>query len=479
MTQPTVHARAYSFGVAQLLLGRLGTMGLQFAVLVVVARALGPSKFGALQLAMAAFVYVGWVSDLGLSILGARQVTLDVAPGELMAARLLLAVPALAGLAVVAIVVDAHGTALAIVAILGLGTIANAIHLRWLLQSASRFGRIAVADIVAAGLQMALAVLLVHGPNDLVVAAGVVAMQPVASSLIALAWSRSFAGLRLRAGRTTIQLVRTALPLGVAGLATAIYYGADSLMLGAFRSVTEVGNYGAAYRIVLACLVLPQVGHAVALPLLSRLVQEQGDDLAGFLKVVSKALILVALPIAAGGSLLAEPLIVAIFGGDFRSATLPFSLLIWSVLTVSANAPFGALMLARHDDRRYMKLTVAGAVVNLGLNAAMIPLFGMAGAALTTLASEIVVVGLILRATSDVSWRILAASLRAVLPATLAMAIAVLPIRTSLLSAIVGVVVFVIVAILTRAVSLEDLQQLRKVGRPAMSSGFVRPGGGS
>lgn len=479
MTQPTVKARSYSLGVVQLLLGRLGTMGLQFVVLVVVARQLGPSSFGALQLAMAAFVYVGWASDLGLSILGARQVTLDVAPGELVAARLILAIPALSGLAVAAVVIDAHGTAIAIVAILGLGTIANALHLRWLLQSASRFGRIAVADIGAAALQAALAGLFVHGPNDLLVAAAVIAMHPIVSSFLALAASRSFPGLGLRVGRGTIRLVRSALPLGVATLATAIYYSADSLMLGAFRPVEEVGNYGAAYRIVLACLVLPQVGHAVALPLLSRLVQRHGDDLADFLGVVSKALVLIALPIAVGGSLVAEPLTETIFGGDFRPAALPFSILIWSVLTVSANAPFGALMLARHDDRRYMRLTVAGALANVGLNAAMIPLFGMVGAALTTMASEILVVGLILRATSDVSWRILVSNLRAVLPATMAMAIVVLPVRTSLLSAIVGIAVFSIVAVLTGAISLDEVKRLRRVAWPAPSSDPVTPRGGS
>ena len=60
---------------------------------------------------------------------------------------------------------------------------------------------------------------------------------------------------------------------------------------------------------------------------------------------------------------------------------------------MSSNVPFAVLMLARHQDRMYMAVTVLGAVANVVLNLVAIPLFGMMGAAVITLVSEVIVLG--------------------------------------------------------------------------------------
>jgi O-antigen/teichoic acid export membrane protein len=172
---------------------------------------------------------------------------------------------------------------------------------------------------------------------------------------------------------------------------------------------------------------------------------------------LSKQLILWALPLAAGGSLVAEPIIRTVYGPDFAQSAVPFRILVWSLVTVYGNAAFAFLLLARDGDRRYLFATTAGASLNVGLNLVVIPIAGMFGAALTTIASEITVFGLIVWWTRDVSRTAVSAALRMAIVPTVAMSLLVWPVRESIVAVPVGVVVYGLVAVLTRAVPVKRL----------------------
>jgi O-antigen/teichoic acid export membrane protein len=96
-----------------------------------------------------------------------------------------------------------------------------------------------------------------------------------------------------------------------------------------------------------------------------------------------------SLPIALGGALLAAPLMSQVFGDDYFAAGMPLSILIWSVpFSLFRNVAIAGLV-ARERQDQMLKTTIWSTVLNLALNITLIPRWGMAGAALATLLTEI------------------------------------------------------------------------------------------
>lgn len=447
---------------------RVATMTAQFFSLALIARALGPSDFGVLQIAVVAFAYLTYLGDLGISVLGARDNRRLAAGGWVgiyIGAKLVLAIVAVAVAAVGSAMLDLRRDHALIVAILAVGLIASSLNFRWLLQARERFGQIAVVETASAGVQLGCAIALVAAGGGLVWAAAAIASAPVVSALGTSAIVRGSLE-RPHVGIATMELIRRALPAGVAVFATSVYFYVDSILLGLFRSPTEVGYYGAAYRIVLASLTLPAVANAVALPVLSRLLSGAPAPLDAALSSTTAVLLYVCIPLAAGVAIAASPVVELVFGPDFAPAAVPLAVLIWTCVTVSANTAFAALMLARRQDRRYMLITVSGGVANLALNLIAIPLWGMVGAAVTSILTELLVLALVVASTADRAPRILLVACRSAILPTIAMSVIIWPFRESEAAIPVGLASWVLAGAVFGPLRPRQIRSIVGAARP-------------
>ncbi len=456
-----------SRNVLYLGVGRFSALLLSFLSLTVLARRLGPNSLGSLQFALAAFVYIGFAVDLGLPLLGARDYASHARNprlvGQILGTRLMLAalvIPAL-GIAAAALPISTTGRML----IIGLAVwvAAASLNLGWVLQGAERFLALGVVETGAGVAQLMAAIWLVHSPTDLVLGAVVIGVSLWGAVIGSWMAVRPVGAMRPSFSRAAAALIRRATPLGVAALAIGIYYSIDALLLGLMRTDAEVAYYAIAYRIVTPFLVIAVIVGTVALPAISRLLVEDANGVARVLKLMTWGLLTFGLPAAAGTAILATPLVTFLFGAQYRPAGLPLAMLIWSVVIVYANAPFGYLMIARGQHRQYMLASLGGAIVNVALNLLLIPSSGVLGAATATIATELVVVSLIGYWTRDVSLRLMRSAVILAAPATLIMGIALWPFRNSLIAIPLGAAVY--------AGGLLASAALRRDGRDAIRSG--------
>lgn len=452
MTRPILlvgAARAISLVMGLVLLGVLG-------------RRLGPGGFGTLQFALAVMAYPSLLVDLGLTTLGLREIAKgspspDVIR-DVLGARLVLAAAVLAlfGAAILFLPLEVDSKLTFV--ILTLGVPGSALNSRWVLQGERRFGRAAAVDVVTTGTQLLAAIALVRGSGDVLLAAAALTLATWVTATLSIFMAGGKNRFRPRVGRVVTSLILRSLPLGAAAIAITVYYSVDTVLLGVFRGAEEVAYYAAAYRVILPILALAGAVGTVAIPHLSYLQAADAPAADQAAVNLSRRLIVWALPIATGGALAAEPIIRTLYGGEFSSAVAPFRILLWSVVTVYANAAFAFLMLARQGDRRYLLATATGAAINVGLNLVVIPLAGMFGAAMTTMVSEIAVLLLILWWTRDVSRTAVLAAVRVATVPTLAMALIVWPVHESLTALPVGAVAYGLVATLTGAIPLGHLR---------------------
>jgi O-antigen/teichoic acid export membrane protein len=189
------------------------------------------------------------------------------------------------------------------------------------------------------------------------------------------------------------ELVRRAIPLGIAGVIGLALFRIDTVMLQAIRGPAEVGLYGVAYRFLDSFLF---VTYAIAGVTLPRMVREAATGRGVRTLEISVSLQLAFyLPIAVGAFFTARWVVATMFGPDYTSAAVA---VVWltaaGVFYATAHTIRAALIAL---DRRREVAFIAGAAlaVNVGVNLYTIPAHGFVGAAVATLIAEILECGLL------------------------------------------------------------------------------------
>jgi O-antigen/teichoic acid export membrane protein len=179
--------------------------------------------------------------------------------------------------------------------------------------------------------------------------------------------------------------------IGFASTMSMIYDQIDTVMLRYMRSEKELGLYVASYSMMTISMSFALILGQVFFPLLSQTTGQDRESEQRYLGWLWQASIGLALPIAVGGFILAEPLTSFVLGSQYTGTATLFR---WLMLTVVAGpmaSYFGSQLIPIARERKYLATVVAGAAVNVVLNFLLIPRYGAIAAAFTTAISQTVV----------------------------------------------------------------------------------------
>jgi O-antigen/teichoic acid export membrane protein len=190
--------------------------------------------------------------------------------------------------------------------------------------------------------------------------------------------------------RTWPQLIRGGLPFGFITLSLTISYTVDSVMLSRVAAPQVVGWYNAAYHLSQSMLfffdgVTTAMVPTLAKAYLTNVVLVQ----AWFFRSV-KVILLLGLPIAAGGSLVALPLITFLYGEQYLPAVLAFQIIVWDVPLLLFTSFSGNMTTIVGEERAAARIFFIAAISNIILNLLLIPQFSLYGAAVATLVTDLV-----------------------------------------------------------------------------------------
>ena len=195
-----------------------------------------------------------------------------------------------------------------------------------------------------------------------------------------LSFDRSTAGSLLRSSR----------PYWYSGVATLVYMKVDVVMLGFLSTTTQTGIYGLAQKLSEVIYVVPVALIGSAFPSLVRQFQSSGRGDRVSQQMLFDLALGGSIAAVIVGNLLIRPVVETLFGPSYEQAIDIFHLHSWSCIAIGANE-------ARHrwmgtlDLQRYAPLvTSLGLLLNIAMNAVLIPLLGAKGAAITTVVSYFV-----------------------------------------------------------------------------------------
>ncbi|MFY9579545.1 MAG: flippase [Gaiellaceae bacterium] len=388
-----------------------------FALYVFMARKLGASDFGIFTFS---FVFVSLVTmpaTFGQDSLLTREVAKDRTQADLYFSNMLglkvsLAVPALGiGLAVLSATSSEKTVAVSVV--LGLGAIAQLLMNTCfaIFQSFERLGPPAVVLISQRLLTAALGIgLLAAGVGVLGVSLVFLGTGVLALCLAVALMFRMIVRASLKIDVTTWRsLMRAAIPIGIASTASLVLFRIDTVMLAAFKPARDVGNYGAAYRLLETTLFLTWSVSAAVFPLFARLTSASEPRLGVVLERALKLVSAFTLPLAAGAALFAGQVVHLLYGDQYTRAENALSLLAPAIALYPLAYLAGELLVAQQRQAPVTITYLVVAAENILLNLVLIPRWSLDGAAVGTSISELLVaISLVyfsLRHVGHLNWR--------------------------------------------------------------------------
>ncbi len=189
------------------------------------------------------------------------------------------------------------------------------------------------------------------------------------------------------------ELMIKGLPFLMAALAIQLYYSADTVLIQIYLGKESVGFYTAVYKIVLLFIGFTAILQTVIYPRFSKFVKNNDHSrleilteiLTIFLSI--SGIYLTSIIIFTG-----KYLISLLYGASFAT---PMNIITLDVLSISLLLVFlhthiGVIMLSHNQEKFYSKATVLAAIVNILINVILLPTFGILGAAIATVTSEVV-----------------------------------------------------------------------------------------
>jgi O-antigen/teichoic acid export membrane protein len=459
------------FNTAVQLVGRAISIALTLVSFALVTRYLGVTGFGAYSLVLTFLMLAVTIADLGMTPIGLRELARRPEQthrlvGNLFGLRLAFAGLAALALLVLSLIVQyeprvQEGLRIATFAAVALVLVGVPAII---FQSRQRLELAMVVEVVTSSTTLAL--LIVVTAADLGFSA--VLLATVGGATLGATTGYVLAGrltqLRPQFHRSELRrLTKASLPVGVFMILGILHFKIDTVLLSILKPLADVGTYSVAHRFMEQMLFLPTFFIAAVFPIIASY-HATGDALLKLAIDKSFAfLVMIAVPVAAASFVLAPDIIRLIAGDEFSNAVTPMRILLLSSIFFFTNALFSSLLVI-YDLERQMAVLVAVVVVgNIALNLVLIPAFSYTGAAISTVITEASGgVALMVWATRSVGARVDLSPVPRILGATAVMVAAVWAALAFplLVTVVIGLLVYALVAYLLGVVSRSDLALL-------------------
>jgi len=183
-------------------------------------------------------------------------------------------------------------------------------------------------------------------------------------------------------------VVKAGLPFGISGLAFSLQGRFDSVLISMTLTDTIVGWYNVPQQLISMLMLLAQSVCTSMFPSLTRAYNQDPKSIQGIVHRSLKYLFMLSLPIAVGGTIVADKLIVMLYTEEFASSIPLMRILIWTLPPLFLSELMGALIMALQKEKPGARVNISNALLSVGLDLAMIPTMGVVGAALATVSAR-------------------------------------------------------------------------------------------
>ena len=169
----------------------------------------------------------------------------------------------------------------------------------------------------------------------------------------------------------------------------------DTIMIGYFLTSTEVGYYAIAISLSRFFFLVPRAMATVSFPAISEYWAK--DNHQAINKLVDKSTKYSACILIFAGMFViffAKDIITFLFTAEFLPALLPLTILIIGTVTIGIVGSVGVIFMSTGKINLTLKISAIGVICGTILNIALIPTYGIIGAATATTATHVLCIGI-------------------------------------------------------------------------------------
>lgn len=379
--------------------GKIVNMLLQFLVSLATARYLGPSNFGTINYVAAFVSFFSSIASLGLAVIVIKEIATDKYDNNKViwtSIWMRFATAILSTICIVALMFITNRNDPQIVQIAILESISiifssfDTINYYFQAKLLSKWSSIAG---VLAYIGMSLyRIYLLATEADIVWFALATSSDMIFLTLFLMIFYIRVEGFHPRfdwgIGK---RLIKQSYHYLIAGLITILYAQVDRVMLGNMLDKASVGYYSAALTISTLWSMIPS---ALIQSLSPVLYDAAKKDRSLYLRRLRQSYALLFWLNAAYSifvCIFAHWVILLLYGSDYLAGTNALRIVVW-YYGLSTMSTLNQVYLANDNKNRYInRFCLAGLITDVVLNAALIPVFGINGAAIATLITHIMI----------------------------------------------------------------------------------------
>lgn len=312
---------------------------------------------------------------------------------ELLIINLVMDVVSYVALAIALVCVPRLREDRALYVVVSFTIILTSIGMEWLYKALEQYTYITIRSIIFKFIALVAMFLLIHQQEDYVIYGAISIFAASASNIFNFINAHKYIDMKPVGNYDFKRHFKPVAVFFAMSCATTIYTHLDTVMLGFMTSDEDVGYYNAAVKIKSVLVSVVTSLGTVLLPRSSYYVESGQID--EFKRITRKALnfvFLVATPLMLYFILYAKQGIYFLSGSAYAGSIVPMQIIMPTLLFIGLTNILGIQMLVPLGRERVVLYSeIAGAVVDLVLNALLIPRFASSGAAIGTLAAEFVV----------------------------------------------------------------------------------------
>ena len=188
------------------------------------------------------------------------------------------------------------------------------------------------------------------------------------------------------------KIITRSWPIAICIVFNLVYLRGDLFVMSLVRTQTEVGLYGAAFRVIDVINTVPFMIMGVVLPLLTQAWSSKNKELFNhYLQQAFNMLVFISVPTAFGGMILSEKIMGLVGGPEFISAGGYLKIILLAVIGVYAGAAFSHAIIAVNEQKKTIWIYAVNAIIAVVSYIIFIPRFGAWAAAIITAVNEILV----------------------------------------------------------------------------------------
>jgi len=352
---------------------------------------LGPAILGSYFLFLAYYGVFDLIGDGGFGGAAVKRISEDSEPNQYFSAFIVLRLLLLSGFICILLFFSSYfvdlresGLFMWLLLALAIGTVssfaANGLY------GSSKVGVVQISTVINTIVKILIQVIAVYAGYALAGLVGGFILGIIAGAII------NFYHLHLRFVRFSFEHLRSLFSFSfwifLASSGSMVFAYADTILIGYFMSTADVGIYRIAFQLTGAASFTTVSLHYVLYPRVSNwhAIGEVGKAESALSRAFTYSLLL-AIPVVVGGLILGEQLLYFLYGAGFESGTTAlFILFLVQIANIFMYLQTMSLNAFNKPKKSFIS-TATAAILNIGLNIALIPFFGIAGAAFATFVS--------------------------------------------------------------------------------------------